>query len=91
LKEMEIGRTQFYRKINSLTGQNPSSFVRNIRLRYAAELLSKNNYSIKEVIFMSGFNSPSYFSKTFRELFGLKPSEFAAKNHQVKEKQEGKM
>ncbi|KQC29943.1 hybrid sensor histidine kinase/response regulator transcription factor [Flagellimonas eckloniae] len=76
LHELGIGRSQFYRKISSLTGNNPSYFIRTIRLRYASELLLKNSYSIKEVTHMSGFNSSAYFSKTFRELFGLTPSEF---------------
>ncbi|MFB9056180.1 two-component regulator propeller domain-containing protein [Mariniflexile ostreae] len=76
LKEMSIGRSQFYRKINSLTGNNPSYFIRTIRLRYASELLLKNEFSIKEVTHMTGFNSTAYFSKTFKELFNVTPSQF---------------
>ncbi|WP_165747877.1 two-component regulator propeller domain-containing protein [Cellulophaga sp. Z1A5H] len=76
LSEMGIGRSQLYRKINSLTGNNPSYFIRTIRLRYASDLLLQNMYSIKEVTHMSGFNSTAYFSKTFRELFKVTPSEF---------------
>lgn len=76
LHELGIGRSQFYRKISSLTGNNPSYFIRTIRLRYASELLLQNRYSIKEITHMSGFNSSAYFSKTFRELFNLTPSEF---------------
>ena len=76
LAEMGIGRSQFYKKINTLTGSNPSNFIRTIRLRYAAELLVKSNYSIKEVSHMSGFNSTAYFSKTFKELFDVTPSQF---------------
>ena len=80
LKELGMGRSQLYRKINSLTGNNPSYFIRTIRLRYASDLLKSHNYSIKEVTHMSGFNSTAYFSKTFRELFGVTPSEFLKKN-----------
>ena len=76
LKEMGIGRSQLYRKINSLTGNNPSYFIRTIRLRYASDLLVQNKYSIKEVTHLSGFNSTAYFSKTFRELFNVTPSEY---------------
>ncbi|MFD0991118.1 two-component regulator propeller domain-containing protein [Mariniflexile jejuense] len=76
LKEIGIGRSQFYRKINSITGQNPSNFIRTIRLKYASELLLKNELSIKEITHMSGFNSTAYFSKTFKELFGLTPTEY---------------
>ncbi|WP_117882479.1 hybrid sensor histidine kinase/response regulator transcription factor [Aureibaculum luteum] len=84
LKEMGIGRSQFYRKINSLTGNNPSYFIRTIRLRYASELLLKNGHSIKEVTYMSGFNSTAYFSKTFRELFKLTPSQYIEQNEKNK-------
>lgn len=80
LKELGIGRSQFYRKINTLTGNNPSHFIRTIRLRYAAELLEKNCYSIKEVTHMCGFNSTAYFSKTFRELFNVTPTEYMEGN-----------
>jgi len=73
---MGIGRAQLYRKINSLTGNNPSYFIRIIRLRYAADLLIHHNYSIKEVTHMSGFNSTAYFSKTFRKLLNVTTSEF---------------
>ncbi|MCB4798825.1 hybrid sensor histidine kinase/response regulator transcription factor [Neotamlana laminarinivorans] len=87
LKEIGIGRSQFYRKINSLTGSNPSNFIRTIRLRYASELLLKEQYSIKEVTHMSGFNSTAYFSKTFKELFDLTPSQFIEKKLEKTEKQ----
>ena len=84
LKELGIGRSQFYRKINTLTGNNPSHFIRTIRLRYAAELLEKNSYSIKEVTHMCGFNSTAYFSKTFKELFNVTPTEYMeGKNNKI--------
>lgn len=76
LKEIGIGRSQFYRKINALTNQNPSYFIRTIRLKHAADLLLTKQYSIKEVAHMSGFNSTAYFSKTFKELLELTPSQF---------------
>ncbi len=81
LKEIGLSRSQFYRKINALTGQNPSYFIRTIRLKYASGLLVKGNMSIKEIAYMSGFNSTAYFSKTFRELFGLTPNDYAANNN----------
>lgn len=76
LRDMHLGRSQFYRKINALTGNNPSHFIRTIRLRYASDLLLRNEYSIKEITYMAGFNSTAYFSKTFRELFDLTPSQY---------------
>ncbi|QWX85671.1 response regulator [Cellulophaga sp. HaHaR_3_176] len=76
LKEIGIGRSQFYRKIQSITGQNPSNFIRTIRLKYASELLLKGGHTIKEVTYMSGFNSAAYFGKTFKELYDMTPSEY---------------
>ncbi|ALJ06763.1 GlcNAc transferase [Pseudalgibacter alginicilyticus] len=86
LKEMHLGRSQFYRKINSLTGNNPSHFIRTIRLRYASELLLKNDLSIKEITHMTGFNSTAYFSKTFKELFNVTPSQFIEQNEKSQNK-----
>ncbi|MCG1037424.1 hybrid sensor histidine kinase/response regulator transcription factor [Polaribacter sargassicola] len=76
LKEIGIGKSQFYRKINALTGLNPSGYIRNIRLKHASELLLQKQYSIKEVTHMCGFNSTAYFSKTFKELFNQTPTQY---------------
>jgi signal transduction histidine kinase/ligand-binding sensor domain-containing protein/DNA-binding response OmpR family regulator len=76
LETVGISRSHFFRKINSLTGQNPSNFIRTVRLKYASGLLLQQQYSIKEVSFMAGFNSSAYFSKTFRELFGKTPQQY---------------
>ena len=84
MQKLGIGRSQFYRKISSLTDNNPSYFIRTIRLRYASELLQQNRYSIKEITHMSGFNSTAYFSKTFRELFNQTPTEFIQQKNEPK-------
>ena len=76
LRKLGIGRSQFYRKISSLTGKNPSYFIRTIKLRYASQLLQERQHSIKEVTYLCGFNSTAYFSKTFKELFDMTPTEF---------------
>ncbi|MCM4157060.1 hybrid sensor histidine kinase/response regulator [Gramella sp. AN32] len=76
IKELAIGRSQFYRKITGITGENPSTFIRTIRLKYAADLLLKKRYSVKEVTHMTGFNSSAYFSKTFKEFFEVTPTQF---------------
>lgn len=76
IKEIGIGRSQFYRKISSITGQNPSNFIRTVRLKYASEILLSKKFSVKEVTHMCGFNSSAYFTKTFKELFGVTPTQF---------------
>ncbi|WP_199269614.1 two-component regulator propeller domain-containing protein [Formosa sp. L2A11] len=80
LKEVGIGRSQFYRKIQTITGHNPSNFIRTIRLKYASELLLNDANTIKEVTHMSGFNSAAYFGKTFKELYNMTPSEYVEKH-----------
>ncbi|HEY8933581.1 MAG TPA: response regulator, partial [Cyclobacteriaceae bacterium] len=76
LESVGISRSHFFRKISSLTGQNPSNFIRTVKLKYAAGLLLQQNLSIKEISYQAGFNSSAYFSKTFRELFGKTPQQY---------------
>ena len=66
----------FYRKIQSATGQKPSEFMRTIRLRHAAELLRQDSMSISEISYATGFTSVSYFSRCFRSLYGVSPSQY---------------
>ena len=84
LVKVGISRSHFFRKINSLTGQNPSNFIRTVRLKYAAGLLLKQQHSIKEVGYLAGFNSSAYFSKTFKELFGKTPQQYIDEQSQGK-------
>jgi len=68
--------SNLYKKLNALTGSSPSKFIRDVRLKYAAELLLAGRYSVKEISYKAGFKSPSYFSKSFRELFDQTPVEY---------------
>ena len=77
--DLKISRASLYRKINFLTGQNPSGFIRTIRLKYAACLLEQQELPINKIAVLSGFNSKAYFSKTFRELFGQTPQQYQYK------------
>ncbi len=77
LQELGCSKSHLYRKINVLTGTSPSIFIRTIRLKYASELLIKGNKSIKEIAYLAGFNSATYFGTTFRELYGVAPVEYA--------------
>lgn len=74
--EMELSTTQLYRKIKNLTGFSPVELIRNTRLEHAHQLLSRKNYSIKEVCYQSGFNNLSYFVKCFREYYGVTPASY---------------
>ncbi len=71
-----MSRMTFYRKIQSATGQKPTEFIRTIRLRHAAELLREGRMTITEVSYATGFSSVSYFSRCFRNMFGVPPTHF---------------
>jgi AraC-like DNA-binding protein len=66
-----------HRKIKALTGQSTGEFIRNIRLKKARELLSLHGKNISEVCYDVGFNSPSYFTTCFAEVYKMTPSEYA--------------
>lgn len=59
----------------------PNEFIRLIRLKNAAKMLLNGEYNISEVGYMTGFNSPSYFSRCFMQQFNVTPSEFVEKHH----------
>lgn len=71
-----MSRMTFYRKIQSATGQKPTEFIRTIRLRRAAELLREGQLSITQVSYETGFSSVSYFSRCFRMMYGVPPTQF---------------
>jgi AraC-like DNA-binding protein len=75
--EASYSRMQFYRKIKALTGQGPSQFVRTIRLKRAAQMLSKKSDNVSQIAFSVGFRSLAYFNKCFKEQFGMTPGQFA--------------
>ena len=76
-REAGYSNMHFYRKIKALAGQTPSQFLRTIRLKRAAELLSKNSDNVTQIAYSVGFSSLSYFNKCFKEQFGMTPGQFA--------------
>ena len=73
--ELNLSRSQFYRKVKVLTNQTASEFIRNIRLQKAKQLIEKGNTNISEVCYLVGFSSPSYFTKCFKSYFKMLPTE----------------
>lgn len=73
---LKISRTKFYYKVKGLTGENPSVFFKTYKLNRAAELLKEGKYTISEIADMTGFNTLSHFSKSFKQQFGIPPSEY---------------
>jgi YesN/AraC family two-component response regulator len=76
VKEMALSRSNLYLKIKELTGFSSSEFIRNIRLKRAMQLLEQSDLSVKEIMYMTGFNTASYFSKCFKKQFGEIPSKY---------------
>ncbi|MDR1090192.1 MAG: response regulator, partial [Prevotella sp.] len=74
-----MSRSSLHRKIKALSGLSPADFIRLIRLKKAAKILVDNEYSIAEVCYLTGINSPSYFTKIFQKQFGMTPKEFRNK------------
>ena len=71
-----MSRMTFYRKLQSAVGQKPTEFIRTIRLRHAAMLLREGRLSVTEISYATGFSSVSYFSRSFRTMFGVSPTQF---------------
>ncbi|WP_236263938.1 two-component regulator propeller domain-containing protein [Dysgonomonas sp. Marseille-P4677] len=71
-----ISSKQTYRKVKQLTGMSPVEYIRSIRIKKAAMLLSQNKFSISEVMYMVGFSNHSYFTKCFQAEFGKTPRQF---------------
>lgn len=76
---MKMGRTVFYRKVKSILGVTPIDLVKDMRVKRAIQLLDSGNYNISQVAYMSGFSSPQYFSRVFKELKNCTPSEYKTK------------
>lgn len=73
---MNMSRAVFYRKIKTFTGASPIDLVKEMRLKRALELLDADTYSLSEVAYQSGFSSPQYFSRVFKEQMQCTPNEY---------------
>ncbi|TYB76453.1 hybrid sensor histidine kinase/response regulator transcription factor [Bizionia myxarmorum] len=79
-KQMQISRTQLHRKLKAITGMTTSEFLRSQRLKLSLELLKKSDATMAEIAYQIGFNSPSYFNKCFKDVYGCTPNEYFLKN-----------
>ncbi len=75
-KELGMSRVHLYKKLLAITGKTPIEFIRIIRLQRAAQLLRGSQQNISEIAYQVGFNNPKYFSRYFKEEFGILPSAF---------------
>jgi len=78
-EEIGMSRKSLLRKIKALTDQSVNEFIRNFRLRRASQLIEGRSGTVSEIAYQVGFNNLSYFSKCFKELFGVLPNEYPGK------------
>ncbi len=71
-----LSRVQVYRKIKALTGKTAVEFIRMVRLKQALKLMETKQYTLSEIAYQTGFNSASYFTRSFKDEYGKAPSEY---------------
>jgi AraC-like DNA-binding protein len=72
---MNLSRVQLYRKVKAISGASPVELVRTARLNRGYQLLVKGDKTVSEVAYEVGFTAPSYFTKCFKDEFGISPSD----------------
>jgi DNA-binding response OmpR family regulator len=76
VNQIGMSRMNLYRKITGLTGLSAREFIKNIRLKHAARLIAQKQLTIAEIAFSVGFDDASYFTRCFRQHFGVPPTEY---------------
>lgn len=74
--DVALSRSNLYRRTQSMLGITPNDFLRNVRLKHAAHLLSNTDMPINQIALSVGFQSPRYFSQYFNKMFGVTPSKY---------------
>jgi AraC-like DNA-binding protein len=75
-RQMAVSRRQLFRKFKAVAGSTPNVFIRDLRLKRAAQLLKESRLTVSEIIYAVGFSDPKYFRAVFRERFGALPGEY---------------
>lgn len=80
-EEVGLSRAQLHRRIKDITGISTGEFIRNIRLKKAAELLAENKINISQVAYMVGFSCQTHFSTAFKKFYGISPTEYISREN----------
>jgi AraC-like DNA-binding protein len=80
-EEVGLSRAQLHRRIKDITGISTGEFIRNIRLKKAAELLAEKKINISQVAYMVGFSCQTHFSTAFKKFYGISPTEYISKEN----------
>ncbi|WP_324679053.1 two-component regulator propeller domain-containing protein [Hymenobacter sp. GOD-10R] len=84
-REVGMSLSVFYRRIKSITGQTVVEFIRDVRMKRAAQLLASTPMRVSEVAFQVGIEDPRYFRKTFQKIYNVTPSDYAKQHRQSRE------
>lgn len=76
VREVAVSRSVFFKKLKTLTGLSPIEFIKEIRIKRAAQLIETGEYNMTQIAYMVGINDPRYFSKCFKSKFGMTPTEY---------------
>ncbi|TKG96335.1 response regulator [Puteibacter caeruleilacunae] len=76
-EQLHMSNSTFYRKITAITGSGSNDYVRMVRLRKAAQLITQTDYSVSEIADQLGFSTPNYFTTSFTKEFGMSPTAYA--------------
>ncbi|MDP4276491.1 MAG: two-component regulator propeller domain-containing protein [Bacteroidota bacterium] len=76
VKHMGMSRSLLHLKLKSLVGYSTTEFIRSVRLREAVKLISSGRCNISEAAYETGFSSPTYFTRRFKEHYGKSPREY---------------
>ena len=76
---MNLSRVQLYRKVKAISGSSPIELLRTARLNRGYQLLIQTNKTVSEIAYEIGFTAPSYFTRCFKNEFGISPSDIQAK------------
>lgn len=74
--EVNMSRSVFFKKLKTLTGLSPIEFLREIRMKRAAQLIETEEYNMAQIAYMVGVNDSHYFSKCFKQQYGITPTEY---------------
>ena len=74
--EMNMSRATFYRRLKQSVDMSPNDFIHQVRMRRSIEMLTSSDDTVAQIAYAVGFNNPKYFSKCFRQDFGVTPAEY---------------
>ena len=78
-REMNMSRSNLHLKLKAITGKSAIDFIHKIRFNRACQLLKEGKYTVSEISFMVGYNTPSYFAARFKKYIGCLPTEYGKK------------